>query len=105
MKIIRARAPALFAPSLSISEIRVGDTLKCLIYVDRKDHRSNLNPGDTVKVTHAFAFTCGAKQCQEIVVQKDHDAPIAVLVKPGRFEHISPDICPDTTKKQTPATS
>ena len=67
----------------------VGETLKCLQYVERRDRRASINAGDLVKVIQAFAFTHEGKQCQDITVQRGHDMPIAVLVAPGRFARVS----------------
>ena len=65
---------------------KVGETLKCLMYVSRRDNRSSLVPGDVVRVTSEFCF---GEDSQDITVQKSHDAPIAVLVAPGRFVRIT----------------
>ena len=65
---------------------KVGETLKCLQYVERNDGRSHINVGDLVKVTQAFSFKHEGRDCQDITVQRKDDMPIAVLVVPGRFE-------------------
>lgn len=67
----------------------VGDTLRCLQTVERKDRRARLREGDIVKVLQAFSFTSGGEQCQDITVQRDGYLPIAVLVAPGRFERVT----------------
>lgn len=65
---------------------KVGDSLKCLQYVRRYDRMSEINAGDIVKVTQEFKFEHNGKQYQDVVVQRGRDAPISVLVSPGRFE-------------------
>lgn len=69
---------------------QVGETLKCLIHVERRDRRSSISPGDIVKVTQEFAFMYQGKQCQDITVQRGCEAPIAMLSEPGRFERVAP---------------
>ncbi len=67
---------------------KVGDKVKCLIYVSRRDKGSHLNPGDVVTVTQEYIFDYKGEKCQDITVQKGRDMPIAVLAKPGRFEKV-----------------
>jgi len=64
---------------------KVGETLKCLQYVERVDGRSRIEAGQTVKVLQAFSFTHEGRQCQDLTVQHEDDMPIAVLVTPGQF--------------------
>lgn len=67
----------------------VGEELICTQYVERRDGRASLNVGDLVKVTHAFSFEFEGKPCQDIVVQRGHQLPIACLVAPGRFKRLN----------------
>lgn len=64
---------------------KVGETLKCLQYIERRDRLSRINEGDKVKVIHEFQFKHEGRDCQDLTVQKGTDAPIGVLVAPGRF--------------------
>lgn len=66
----------------------VGDTLKVLKYVERRDGRSRVNVGDEVRVLTEFKFQFQGKQCQDITIQRGNDLPIAVIVKPGCFERV-----------------
>lgn len=68
---------------------RVGDILKCKCYVERKDGRSAVHPGQTVKVLSEFKFPFEGKQLQDLVIQHKDDMPIGVIVKPGHWEKIS----------------
>jgi len=67
----------------------VGEELICTQYVERRDKRASLNVGDLVKVTHAFSFTYNGEPCQDIVVQRGRNLPIACLVEPGRFKRLT----------------
>lgn len=68
---------------------KIGDTLKCLRYVQRRDGISEINPGNTVKVIQAYGFTTReGEQLQDIMVQRGHDAPITVIPHAGVFERI-----------------
>jgi len=51
---------------------KVGETLVCLQYVERRDGASSINVGNLVKVTHAFAFTHDGEQRQDINVVTTH---------------------------------
>lgn len=67
---------------------RVGETLRCEQYVERRDRESHIEIGDLVKVTHAFSFEFEGRQCQDLTVQHEDDMPIAVLAEPGRFARL-----------------
>jgi hypothetical protein len=70
-------------------KFKPGDTLKSLKHVSRRDGKSSLVPGDIVKVTQVFAFDYDGKKCWDLTVQKDHDAPIAVIYEVDRFERVN----------------
>jgi len=64
----------------------VGETLICAQGVERRDGLSHINIGERVKVLQAYQFAYEGKISQDITVQKGSDAPISVLVAPGRFK-------------------
>ena len=66
---------------------KVGDVLKCLRLVRRRDRRSEIKYGDLVRVLQEFSFTGpNSEQLQDITVQRGYDAPIAVIHQAGDFE-------------------
>ena len=70
---------------------KVGDMLKCLRYVRRRDWGAEIRPGQFVKVLQAYSFTMpDGSQLQDITVQRANDGPIAVIHHEGDFELVQP---------------
>ncbi len=67
---------------------KVCETLQCIKGVGRRDGMSRIEAGESAKVTQAFSFRYKGKQCQDITVQHENDAPIAVLTSLGHFKRI-----------------
>lgn len=76
-------------PQLSESPFRVGETLRCLQYVERRDGRSSVNAGNLVKILQEFTFQFEGKTLQDITIQYEDDMPIAVIAEPGRFARLT----------------
>lgn len=76
-------------PQSPEASFRVGETLKCLQYVERKDGQSSIKAGDLVKVLQEFTFQFEDKTLQDLTIQHEDDIPIAVIAKPGRFARLT----------------
>lgn len=66
---------------------QIGDKLKVLRYIRRQDGKSELRPGDIVKVLQAYSFTHQGKELQDITVQRANDAHVAIIHHDGDFSH------------------